>query len=136
MVNKKGWIRIVEAFIAIMLIAAVMTFVYVQKVQKTDPSEELREKEKIILQNIASDDELRLAVVNNNLILINDTIKKYLSQEYIFIFKICNISEICQLEKTSSYYTKNDIIAEDVTISATLTNYSLKKLKLFAWENN
>lgn len=132
--NKRAYLRIVEAFIAVMLIAGVMTFVFFKQHPQIDQTEKIRETEKIILQKVASEEALRTAVLNGDNQTLNLTIAQYIPPEYIFLFRICDINEICKLERASNYYTDKEIVSEETPISSTLQQYNLKKIKIFVWE--
>jgi len=138
--GKSGFLRIVEAFIAILIIAGVMGYVYVQRIQKPNEADSINQLEKIILSEIANNEDLRSAVLNGdsgldiddakaNRILINDTIKKSIPDEYEFDFKICDLIVVCEL----GIYTGKEVFANEVTISSTLEQYNPKKIRLFMW---
>jgi len=140
MKGKRGWIRIVEAFVALLLITGVLLFV-VNKgyIKGTDISEDVYRDELSILREIELNDVLRLEIlkadIENGLVisnlnlpktysLIEDRIPDYLDCEA----KICKLDKIC--------ITKNkeqDVYAQAVVISATDELYSPRQIKLFCW---
>jgi len=145
MKNKRGWIRVVEAFVAILIIAGVL-LVVVNKgyIGKQEPSEKIYEVELSILQEIEKDSELREQILSatlvneiswidfeeNNLKDVKDRINlrkpSYLECEA----KICAVNKICSLDK----YIEKSVYAQPIIISATLQNYNPRQLKLFCWE--
>jgi hypothetical protein len=133
MVNKKGYLRIVEAFIAIMLIAGVMGFIFVQQNKSNNQSDEIHHIERIILEKISNDNELRQAVLDDDINKLNETIGVFIPTDYTYTFRICEIKDICGLERANDYYTKNEIASEEVSISSTLETYNPKKIRIFAW---
>jgi len=141
--GKSGFLRIVEAFIAVMIIAGVMGYVYVQRIQKPDEADSVNQIERIILSEIANSEELRNAVLNgdsgNNSIeavqnrtIINNTIKKSVPKEYEFSFRICALNLVCELEE----YTNKEVFANEAIISSTLSQYNPKKLRIFLWRKD
>ena len=143
--GKRGFLRILEAFIAILIIAGAMTFIYVKEIPRRNQGEDILQLERIILETITNDVQLRQAVLDGfgntpsaegNKTLINATITKLVPQGYTFLFKICNLEEICSLEKHSSFYTKNEIYSEKKSVSSTLEKYSPKKIRIFMWEKD
>ena len=63
--NKKGWIKIVEAFVSIMIIMSVLLIVINKEyVGKSDASEKIYEAETSILYSIVADDILRKEILN------------------------------------------------------------------------
>lgn len=130
--GKKGFIRILEAFIAIMIIAGAMAFLYVDQVQGPNEEEAIRELQRIILDEITSDVMLRQDVldgVNEN---INSTISKFVSNDFNYDFKICNLNEICKLD----IIVEKEVFSDEVTVSSTLKDYGPKVLRIFIWEKD
>ena len=141
--NKKGWIKIVEAFVAVLLVTGVILISINQGyIGQKDISSEVYEMELSILREIELNDTLRNYILNvielpanwddesfpqevkNK---INARTPNYLDCEG----KICEIDDTCDIEK---YFDKN-IYAQSVTITTTLTQEQPKyrKLKLFCW---
>ena len=56
--NKKGWLRILEAFLAIMLITGVLLVLYSRNLN-TNRGGEIYNLQKSILDEVAEDDEMR-----------------------------------------------------------------------------
>ena len=139
--GKKGYIRIVEAFIAIILIASVLVFMYVNNVQKPNSEDAIHKLERAILEEISSNASLRNAVLNgdykssdqgaiNNRTLINNTIKKYINNEFNFDFKICGINEACGIDS----YVNKEVFSDEISVSSNLKEYKPKIIRLFIWE--
>lgn len=126
--NKKGWVRIVEAFIAILLVAGVLLLVYSKQVVR-DKDEEIIKIMDGILSEIVNNNHLRQDVMNNNTKNITNFVEGRLPGFLNFTVRICNIDDICGLE---SY--KADTYAREKIVSSTLQEYNATKLKLFVWE--
>lgn len=136
--------RIIEAFIAVMLIAGFMLVLYYTKMNVPDEREGIIQLERIILEKIASEENLRQAVLDgypdtsagkSNRTLIENEIKSLLPTNYNFTFNICDLNEVCGLKENREYYTSNQIFSEEVSVSSTLFTYiGPKKLRLFVWE--
>jgi len=144
MKSKKGFLRIVEAFIAILIIAGAMSYVYVQKIDKPNEAESIKQLEKIILTQIANNEDLRLAVLKgdsgletseavNHRITINNTISPSVPSEYNFATKICNLDQVCEL---GTYNANKEVFVNEITVSSTLEYYGPKKLRLFMWRRD
>lgn len=131
--SKRGIIRIIEAFIAVLIIASVMIFIYTTQIQKPDQSERVDKVQTIILEKISEDQALRQAVLDETINTINQTIASLMPEDFAFLFKICELDEICGLDYGSDYYTKNNIYVKEKSISSTLAEYNPRKLKLFVW---
>ena len=155
--GEKGFLRILEAFIAIALIAGVMSFLYINQIQKNSQESTINDLIRIVLEKISSEPALRNAVLNananpvENAVLnanpdeinkINTEIEKFIppSGELQFHFNICNIQEICScglgISRGDDCPEDKDIYSDEVSVSVTLDSNSVspKVLRLFVWE--
>jgi len=153
MKNKRGWLRVAEAFIGIVIITSVLIVVISQH-PRGDSEEEIYKMERIILRQISLNDTMRQEVLDYNLTyldnLLDDIVKGEIeikNNEIIedlstfirsinppyweYEIKICKIdnSVICALED----YKDTEVYADEILISADLETYSPRKLKLFMW---
>lgn len=138
--NKRGWIRIVEAFVAILLIAGTLLIVINKGyIGKKDISKDVYEIETSILREIELDDNLRAEILNANLDEVNEgnapkTRDKINVRKPDYLecrAKICKMNEICVLD---SLDIEKEIYAQSVAISASLDTYDPRQLRLFCWE--
>ena len=142
--NKRAWIRIVEAFVAILLIIGVLLIVLNKGyIGKKDISAEVYNVEISILREIQLNDALRNDILNANPpvewgdfksedlgVLKNKIISRlpnYLDCEA----KICEVEDICVISKD----LEKDVYAQSVIITTTLETpeYNPRQLKLFCW---
>ena len=147
--NKRGWIRIVEAFVAVLIIAGVL-LVVINKgyIGKTDISQKVYDSQLSILREIELDDTLRQSIITavideeNGLEEtstthlpqnINDKIDSRTPDYLSCKAKICALDKICNLAIIPDKAKEKDIYTQSVAISATLTNYNPRQLKLFCW---
>jgi Ni,Fe-hydrogenase I cytochrome b subunit len=128
--DKKGWIRIAEAFIAVTLIASVLVVLYVRTVQIPQEREEVYNLQKTILDEIASSPELRNYILVNDSEKMNSFVKERVPVAFNFSVRICQTNDICGLQ----FYEK-DIYSSERIISANLTSYEPKKIKIFMWRD-
>ncbi|MEK6875635.1 MAG: hypothetical protein AABX30_03050 [Nanoarchaeota archaeon] len=152
--NKRGWIRVVEAFVAILLIVGVLLFVMNKGyIGKADVSEKVYDIQINILRNIELNTELRQLILNaqsdnqdsvgefyvlwtsNN---FPNNVKEYIKTsliDYDFLeceAKICELDKICAIPISDSTADK-DVYAQAVAIAATTQTYAPRQLKLFCW---
>jgi len=128
MKNKKGWIRIAEAFIAILLITIVLLVIYTRTETKNGISEEIYKVQKVILDEIADNPTLRESVLKNDEDAITNFVSERIPSGFSFSIKICEINNICNLD-----VFKEEVYSSERVISSTLQEYSPKKLKIFMW---
>lgn len=157
--NKRGFLKIVEAFIAIMLIAGAMTYMYVRTTQKTDTTDEIQKIERVVLEEIERDYNLRENVLSiakeidenskncvystqhttcNEWDGINQKAGELIGDlEYDFRFRLCDLDQVCDYNSEDKPVGK-EIIAESIPISGGLTGGTIynKKLRMFMWEKN
>jgi hypothetical protein len=133
MVNNKGWLRIVEASVAIMIIFGVL--IVVNGSQRFTEQQDLTRLIVPMLDEIARNVSLREQVVSGSeesILQINNFVNSRLKQSTIaYEVAICDSSEICSLEVYPAEAT--EIYAAERIISSTLQDFAPKKIKIFLW---
>jgi len=131
--NKKGWIKIVEAFIAVIIIASVMLTIYAKQPTR-NMNQEITKIEDSILNEISQNSMMRQQVLNGDaagILAITSFVQTKIPANLNFTVRICSVDEICGLD----VYRK-EVYARERIISSTLQKYSPKKIRLFAWEKD
>jgi len=128
--NNKAWIRIAEAFLAILIVIGVLLVIMSKQDTTTNISEVIYERQDQILDLISENNTLREDIIIGDNIEVNNLIVKMVPSSWEFETKICEIDDICSME--SSIYDR-DVYAEERLITSTLTQYSPKKLRFFVW---
>ena len=129
--NKRGWLRILEAFLAVLIIASVL-LIMVTRMPGRDRGEEIHEMQRLILRQVALNDGLREEILNDEIsekVKTKDFIKEMAPVYWEFEVEICEIGVVCKID-----YIAKDVYADEILISSTLEEYQPKKLKLFVWE--
>ncbi len=146
MVNKRGWIKLVEAFFALMLVAGVLLFLFTEVFVTEGGGGEIYEWEIAMLREISFNDSLREAVVSvsseelpvrwenfsGDLEQVKNSINKLTPGYLVCEAMVCEVESLCVLEDDlngKSIYTKSKIIAIGQG------DYSPKKFKIFCWED-
>lgn len=140
MENKRGWIKIVEAFVAILLVAGVLLIVVNRNNNTTsDLSDRIYNAEISIIREIQVNDSLRNEIVSlsapiewdNSAFPVN--VKKLITSRtpnYLdCVAKICQTSDSCFL----TAYSDKDTYAQAGIISGTQHEINTLQLKLFCW---
>lgn len=144
--GKKGWIRIVEAVVALLIITGSLMIAITGGHLKKDISEKVYETELTILREISKDQAMRESIITIDedktptswedfdtlaglpeiKTKINSRIPSYLE---------CK-ARICALDMTCEILMDNnkDIYARSIAVTATSESYNPKQLKLFCWE--
>ena len=126
--NKKAWIRILEAFIAVMIIASVLMII-IMRTPRESSTGSVHEVQRFALEQVAANETLRGEVLegskDNTEIFIETVIPIY----WNFTTEICEIEDICGMP----FYIEKEVYADEILIATNLTKYSPKKLKLFVW---
>jgi len=132
--NKKAWLRILEAFIAILLVAGVMFVLYVRQPDSIDKFEGIYRIQESILDEIANNKALREDILNDRkTIQIETFIQDRVPASFDFDYEICIPEEICELSEYKGVEGK-DIYSTERLITSSLEVFSPKKLKIFMWE--
>jgi hypothetical protein len=146
MKNKKGWIRIIEAFVAVLLIMGIILLLIGQK-QNSDNnfSKEIYEKEVNILREIQLNQTLRSEILSSPVPAssIQENLPEGLENKVLqetpsylqCLVKICYLEEDCYLEGAEIEIKKN-IYSRSVPIFSNLSFYSPRQIKLFCWEKD
>jgi hypothetical protein len=146
--GKRGFLRILEAFVAIAIIAGVLSFLYVTQVQRPDQESARNELIRIILERIQSDNVLRGNVLtatsdplNDNIINLESEISKLIPEgELDYHFSICPLNSVCgcgaSIGGGNNCPSDETIFSDEVSISVTLESATLspKVIRLFIWE--
>ena len=146
MQGKGGFLRILEAFISIAIIAGAMSFLYINQIQTPDREAEIQQLIRIVLEKIQSDDELRKAVLGataKHIETLETEVTKFIPDEgeLKFHFSICEINEICSCEADvhggEDCPKDIDVFSDEVSVSVTLDSNDVdpKVIRLFVWEN-
>lgn len=133
--NKKGWLRIFEAFLAIVILISVILIVLNNRRAVYDKEEEILNLQANILEYVKSDDAIRSQVLSNNITGVENKIKNVIPDWINYSARVCNYDDICSL----GFYVPKDVYTNEVLIAANLTYYNpdeAKKVKLFFWEKN
>lgn len=143
--NRKGWIRIVEAFVAILLIAGIVLIVVEQDQNKReDVSSRIYIPIISVIREVQLDDSLRNEIINIQESSLPVEWEEFPTQAPLTgariiektpgylecVGKICATNDVCLLVQNP----EKTIYAESVVISSNLQTYNPRILKLFCWE--
>lgn len=145
MQGKGGFLRILEAFIAIAMIAGVMSFLYVSQVQRPNQEEGINQLIRIVLEKISSENDLRKAVLDEDISTLETEINQFIVGELGYKFSICELDQVCKCESgiggsnvnVEERCPKNkNIFSDEISISVAFdsTGVNPKALRLFVWE--
>lgn len=139
--NKRGWIRIVEAFSMILLITGVMLIILNRgNVTESNSFQSIYDAERGILAEIQLNDLLRTSVLGLDLPTewenMPDEIKGRITTKtpegLECKAKVCAIGNECSLSSGEVPIGK-DVYSQSVIITTDLNNYNPRQLKLFCW---
>jgi hypothetical protein len=140
--SKRGWVRLIEVFVAILLLTGIL-LVVANRTNPTDKnvaSTEMSKKQFAILEDIELNDTFRAEILNvpslplewnyfnvSGLQNLKDRIEYLTPENFECMAKICSINGECKMNELSN----ENIYAESVFISANFNVYSPRLLKLF-----
>ncbi len=145
MKNKRGWIKIVEAFSAILLVWVILLTVLDQtNLKREDISSKVYDQEVRMLREVQLNGTLRDIILkldplpvysgNSNFPpLLNTTLNNSAPSYLNCRSKICSINDECNLLGNEIIPSK-EVYVQQVLIVADAYEFSSRKLKLFCWE--
>lgn len=134
MVNRSGFIRIMEMMIAIAIITTLLVVAY-KTTSSAQDSPDFTETARDILKEISSQENLRSEVLTQQtnalgMTQTNTFIQNRLPNYLLYELRACSTSSACG----QSTYRGNVYSAERI-ISADATTFNPVKLRLFVWVN-
>lgn len=127
--NTKGWIRIIEALFAILIVTGGVLVVLSNRIPEYSSPEEIYEKQMNILNIISKNNSLRDKIIDNNDEEVKNAIQTMIPNNWNFTTNICNINEICNTGTPND----RDVYVSEIIITSTLQKYEPKKLRFFVW---
>ncbi len=129
--KKRGWTRLVEAIIAILIIASALIVLMQNPEKKKQEGEYILEIEKSILNELAANLDMRQKVAERNETAVKDFIRERIPLFLNFTARICNLTDPCSINVKIPQ--DREIYVSDVMVSGTFKNMSWSKVKIFAW---
>lgn len=155
--NKRGWIRILEATIAVLIVMGVLLVVYTNESSSPDLEEAISFYQDKALSDISTDKTLRLNVLLVPLDensqedtnhpsyvsiygILNDSVNETFPDNFVYSLRICGINaSSCNLDKETFIDTLDkNVYVDEVIISSEVNEgvvlYYPRRVRLFAWE--
>jgi hypothetical protein len=136
--NNKGWIRIAEAFIAVLIVIGAAIIVVGGGIQIEGISEKVYDIEISILREIQLNNTLRSEILETNGTIewddfppkTKNKIENRMVNWLECVAQICPPESPCLLEGES----EKSIYVQSILITSTLDTFNPRQLKLFCWE--
>jgi hypothetical protein len=142
--NKKGWIKILEAFIAIIILISLILLIVNNEKYETKETSNLLTTQSAFLVLVQTNETLRNEIldldVSGSSYEIEDenfppNLKNYIEEKFSgrtsCLAKICNTTTEC----TMNNYPEREIFSRSVIITSNLQEFDSKKLSLFCYRN-
>lgn len=135
--NKKGWIKVIEAFMAIMMLLTIVFIIINSNTLRSADKSHIEDRSAEILRFVQLNDSLRSDVLSYTN-FSSDSIEpdfpvdvaryaNYSVSGVFCYFRICNITDAC--DGTRNF--DDEVYAKDILITSDLTEYNPRKLKIF-----
>src|SRR3989304_3031380 len=142
MKNKNGFMKILEAFTAILLITLILLIILNRKAQEKDFSQLIYDSQYSILKQIQFNNSMRSEILEiaipeegvEHESLPTDVKNKIASEAPASLTcegKLCSLADDCLI---SGAEEDKNIYVQTAVISADSDTYSPRKLKLFCWQ--
>ena len=141
--NKRGWLRILEATIAVLLVTGALGIVYSKQLARVEPGPDeyiLSLQEKILL-DVAHNKTFRKASVSGDVdqfLVVQDYAREVVPLNYNLSLQACSLNDPCKLSPGAYTLTVGKLVfAEDTIIATDIdSNYVPVRVRLFIWEND
>ncbi len=133
--SKKAWLRIVEAFIAILLIMSTLVIILQKQKIAANSNEEIQIKQKDILNMIVKDDSLRAEILSWKATQTNEKVRALVPSGYNYSIELCSYEKLCPLNFT----VPTAVYSDETIIISNLTHYVANeavKIKIYFWKGS
>jgi len=141
--DKRGWLRILEATIAVLLVTGALGVVYSKQLARVEPGPDeyistLQEK---ILLDVAHNETFRKASVSGDIgqfLVVQNYAREIIPLNYNMSLQACSLNDPCKLSPGAYTLTIGKLVfVEDTIISTDIeNNYAPVRVRLFIWEND
>ena len=128
MVNKRGFIKTLEAIIAIILIILFLS-IFIKREGVITKDDEKSTVANSLVNEIQSNDLLRNCVLNQDYKCIGSYLNKSIKNRYYYNFSICTLPNNCAL----SNLPKTDVYAKSFVITSNLTKINPSIIRIYLW---
>ena len=142
MKNKRGWIRVVEVFVALLMITSVSLIAINKDYQnKEDSSSNIFKIENFIIKNIQYEDSIRDDILNQETLPVEwenfpanlkNAIESGTPSYLECKAKLCSVWGECEMESLP----EKDIYVQHIPITSNIEKFKPVILKLGCWKNN
>jgi hypothetical protein len=143
--NKRGWMRILEATVAVLIVSGVLIVLYSRQVDRgMEPAEYFHGLQGRVLMDISSNSDLRLMVLGDMEQSLTYFVDRKIPLAFSYFLRICDLGgagDFCKIDDAAIVGATQDkeIFVEEAIISADLGDgdsavYAPKKVRLFIWE--
>ncbi|MSS75251.1 hypothetical protein EXS73_03520 [Candidatus Pacearchaeota archaeon] len=130
----RGWLRIVEAVIAILIVASSILIVLQQEQQRFDTN--LCAPLVPLLDEIAKTSSLRSAVLARERLVLENFLKiQIVNPTIIYSFSLCSAEELCSFTGTD-VSKDSDVCADERIITPPDASQNITKLKIFLYHSS
>jgi hypothetical protein len=134
--DKRGIMKIIESFIAVMLILTAVLIIISRQKAVVSNEDEIVKLQSQILNYISVDETLRSQILVNNLSGVNSLIESTVPVWMNYSANICEASLICSNPAAQAGVIKKQVYANEILITANRTYYpgNATRLVIFFWE--
>jgi hypothetical protein len=130
MKNKKGWMKTIEALMAVIIILGAVLIFSGRQVEQVDVREQVFDTQQNILEIISKNESLRSKVLINDSDFVNAQVSSLIPNGWNSKIEICELNDVCSY---SGNYINSEVYSTEIVISSTLLDYNPKKLRFFIW---
>ena len=143
--NKRGWMRILEATIAVLIVSGVLIVIYSQQSKdRIEVDDYFYNLQRQVLMDISSSSELRISALNGDEEILSDFAGEKIPLAFGYYLRVCDFggpSDFCKIDDVNTVVLVQDkeVFVDEIIISAELGDgtdsiFAPKKVRLFVWE--
>ena len=128
MKNKNAWLKIMEAFLAIVIIIGALVII-ISNQRTPASSENIYETQRQILELISNDEDARTQILDSRSLIKAEKIVEQIVPQWTgnYALIICDLNVVCNIDYHENVY------AEEILITANDNTYNPVRLKFFVW---
>jgi hypothetical protein len=130
--NKKAIIRIIEAFIGVMIVFTVVLLIISRQRLEAARSDELVKLQKQVIDYIKVTESLRSQLLINNTAGVNDLLNRTVPSWINYSTRVCDVDKICS---NPAGVIKQQVYASELLLTANRTYYpsTATRLVIYFW---
>lgn len=129
--DKKGFIKTIEAIVAVLLLYIFITAILIQnKPKQASVPLDVKLTQESVLKEVSNSNYYRNCVLRNDKNCVDSLMRKTIGDQYNYTFSLCTATQ-CSLPITPA----KDVYYNSIIIASNFTDYQTTSVNLYIWKN-